>query len=194
MLSAVRIAQSFMKECIEIGDTVVDGTAGNGNDTLFLSSCVGENGKVIAIDIQEEAITSTKRMLEQHQRLNVQCIVADHSHIERELQEHRGRISCITFNLGYLPGATDHSIITTAQSTITALNACLELLNGKGCISVVAYRGHDHGQVEATAVEGWMKTLPANEWHVVSIMAINQSSLSPVVYFARRKETHSSMT
>ena len=40
------------------GDLVVDATAGNGHDTAFLAARVGEQGKVLAFDIQAEAIAS----------------------------------------------------------------------------------------------------------------------------------------
>jgi len=49
----------FVKE----GDTVVDATCGNGNDTAFLASLVGENGRVFGFDIQDKAIANTTKKL-----------------------------------------------------------------------------------------------------------------------------------
>lgn len=37
------------------GDTVVDATAGNGHDTVFLARLAGPSGQVHAFDVQEEA-------------------------------------------------------------------------------------------------------------------------------------------
>ncbi|MBM4174014.1 MAG: methyltransferase domain-containing protein [Ignavibacteria bacterium] len=187
MITSVRLAHLLLKECIHNGDIVIDATAGNGYDTLFLSDCVGDAGTVIAIDIQAEAINATRQVMELHQRSNALYILGDHAAMNDALKEYEGNIAGISFNLGYLPGAIDHTIITKSSSTISALNACLTLLHEQGCISVIAYRGHDHGLEEAHAVEQWMHALPSQEWHVVSISAINQSSTSPVVYFARKK-------
>lgn len=187
MITSVRLAHLLLKECIHNGDIMIDATAGNGHDTLFLSDCVGDKGTVIAIDIQAEAINATRQVMELHQRSNALYILGDHAAMNDTLKEYEGNIAGITFNLGYLPGAIDHTIITKSSSTISALNACLTLLHEQGCISVIAYRGHDHGLEEAHAVEQWMHALPSQEWHVVSISAINQSSTSPVVYFARKK-------
>jgi predicted methyltransferase len=41
--------------CVQVlrpGDTVVDATAGNGQDTLFLAEAVGPTGTVYALDVQ----------------------------------------------------------------------------------------------------------------------------------------------
>jgi len=187
MITSVHLAHLLLKECIHNGDIVIDATAGNGYDTLFLSDCVGDAGTVIAIDIQAEAINATRQVMELHQRSNALYILGDHAAMNDALKEYEGNIAGISFNLGYLPGAIDHTIITKSSSTISALNACLTLLHEQGCISVIAYRGHDHGLEEAHAVEQWMHALPSQEWHVVSISAINQSTTSPVVYFARKK-------
>ncbi len=39
-------------QVVQAGDTVVDATAGNGHDTLFLAKLVGPSGAVYAIDVQ----------------------------------------------------------------------------------------------------------------------------------------------
>jgi len=41
----------------------VDATCGNGNDTAFLASLVGENGRVFGFDIQDKAIANTTKKL-----------------------------------------------------------------------------------------------------------------------------------
>lgn len=187
MKSAVKISHLFMFDTISIGDIVIDATAGNGHDTVFMAECVGNEGAVIALDKQEEAIIATQHLLKQHDIMNVNCMLADHADMEILLQPFRQRVSCISFNLGYLPGSADRSIITNAQTTIKALNACLPLLNYRGAISVIAYRGHEHGLDESLAVDDWMSSLPTHEWHVTRTEAINQSAIAPIVYFAEKK-------
>ena len=49
------------------GDLCIDATAGNGNDTLFLCELVGECGRVLAFDIQKEAVENTKKRILEHQ-------------------------------------------------------------------------------------------------------------------------------
>ncbi len=187
MKSAVKISHLFMLDSICVGDIVIDATAGNGHDTLFLAECVDSEGYVIALDTQEEAIQSTKTLLQKHGKQHVNCIVADHAEMDNFLEQFKNRVSCVCFNLGYLPGSSNKSIITNAQSTMRALNASLNLLNYRGGISVIAYRGHEHGLEEALAVEDWMRALPTNEWHVTRTEPINQSNSAPIVYFAERK-------
>ena len=187
MKSAVKISHLFMRDSMCIGDIVIDATAGNGHDTLFMAECVGSEGTVIAIDKQEEAIQSTQALMLQHDIHNVNSMIANHADLEILLQPFSQRVSCISFNLGYLPGSSDRSIITNAQSTIKALHACLPLLNYRGALSVIAYRGHEHGPDEAQAVDDWMRSLPTKEWHVSRIEAINQSAIAPIVYFAEKK-------
>ena len=38
----------------------LDGTAGNGFDTCFLAELVGKDGRVVAMDLQEDAIQITR--------------------------------------------------------------------------------------------------------------------------------------
>ena len=49
----------FIKEQVSPGDLCIDATMGNGNDTLLLSTLCGEKGRVLAFDIQEQALKST---------------------------------------------------------------------------------------------------------------------------------------
>ena len=53
----------FIKEQVAPGDLCIDATMGNGNDTLLLSTLCGEKGRVLAFDIQEQALKSTKKRL-----------------------------------------------------------------------------------------------------------------------------------
>ena len=62
--SVTRLAHSIVRRTIQPGDTVIDATAGNGHDTVFLARCTGPSGHVIAIDIQDAAIQSTRARLE----------------------------------------------------------------------------------------------------------------------------------
>jgi len=50
----LQYAQQLLKATVEEGDTVVDATAGNGHDTLFLAQLVGDSGQVYAFDVQKK--------------------------------------------------------------------------------------------------------------------------------------------
>ena len=46
------VAQEAWQEFVQKGDTVVDATAGNGGDTVWLAKAVGPHGKIYAFDKQ----------------------------------------------------------------------------------------------------------------------------------------------
>ena len=54
------LAHTILREAIRPGDTVIDATAGNGHDTVFLAEIVGSNGRVLAFDIQASAIEAAR--------------------------------------------------------------------------------------------------------------------------------------
>ena len=54
-LSLLELAHASIDRAVTPGSLVVDATAGNGNDTLFLARLVGQAGLVLAFDIQPEA-------------------------------------------------------------------------------------------------------------------------------------------
>ena len=71
-LTAVRWAQVILDTRLQPGDVVVDATAGNGHDTLFLAKRVLPGGQVFAFDIQAEAIRQTEiRLREAQVEVNV---------------------------------------------------------------------------------------------------------------------------
>ena len=93
----------FIREQVQPGDICIDATMGNGNDTLLLSSLCGKDGHVFAFDIQEEALINTrKRLMEADAPQNYTLLLESHTNIEHYVDP--GTVSCITFNLGYLPG------------------------------------------------------------------------------------------
>ncbi|BCX46383.1 rRNA methylase [Haloferula helveola] len=150
-----QLAHEVIAAAVGPGDTVVDATAGNGHDTLFLARLVGQGGKVVAFDIQEEAVESTRRRLgdagmEGHVTLHRESHTAMTSRLEP------GAAAAVMFNLGYLPGG-DHALITEAGETIEALEAAMTVLRPGGLITVVCYPGHAGGDDEAAAVVGWAK-------------------------------------
>ena len=167
------------------GDQAIDATAGNGYDTLFLAEQVGPSGKVIAIDIQDCAIQSTRERLESASLVDrVRLVPDDHAVALKKLTaSNRGNVAAITFNLGYLPGS-DKSIQTRAESTEEALAASIQLLSPGGYLCVTAYRGHSGGTSEAEAVETFMRNAKT-EGHTVDYYEPESSNSPPVLWILR---------
>ena len=168
------------------GDLAIDATAGNGYDTLFLAEQVGLSGKVIAIDIQDCAIRSTREKLESAGLIDrVRLVCEDHATALRELMVNdREKIAAITFNLGYLPGS-DKSIQTNAESTDVALAASIQLLSPGGYLCVTAYRGHSGGIAEAETVGAFMRKFQT-EGHAVDCHEPESSNSPPILWLLKK--------
>lgn len=152
-------AQRIIGERVAPGDFVIDATAGNGHDTIFLAEQVGEQGMVYAIDIQASAIEQVRhRLSERHLLDRVRLSISDHRYIEQIVApEHQGRIACAVFNLGYLPFG-DKTITTTQASTLAALDGVSSLLRSNSLMTILAYVGHPGGREESQAVKDWLNS------------------------------------
>lgn len=137
------------------GDLAIDATAGNGHDTVFLAKLVGETGKVIAFDLQEQAIASTRERLATENLLDRVTLVHG-SHTTIAAHATPGSVAAVMFNLGYLPGG-DHTVITRTNETLHALDVALHTLKPGGILTIVCYPGHEGGDKESAAVVEWGK-------------------------------------
>jgi predicted methyltransferase len=151
-------AQRILGDRIVQGDIVIDATAGNGHDTVFLADKVGEQGLVYAIDIQASAIELVRLRLAERELLpRVMLHHSDHKHIKQIVApEHHGAVKCAVFNLGYLP-LGDKSITTTHASSVAAIDGAASLLKPNGLITILAYVGHPGGREETQAVRVWIE-------------------------------------
>ena len=97
----------------EEGGYYIDATMGKGNDTLFLCELAGEKGKVLAFDIQQEALDVTKELLKTHgKEMQAELILDGHEHMDRYAGKESADVIC--FNFGYLPGG-NHNLATTGN-------------------------------------------------------------------------------
>lgn len=168
----------FIRDHVESGDICIDATAGNGYDTLALCEAVGEEGRVIAFDIQEEAVRSTKERLEQHHLLHRAELVLD-SHVNMKQYAEKESVSCITFNFGYLPGG-DHNLSTKKDTSIQAIQEGLELLKKGGMMSLCIYSGGDTGFEERDAILEFLKALDNKKYLVIVSRYYNRPNDPPV--------------
>ena len=95
-------------------------------------------------------------------------------------------VSCIVFNLGYLPRAK-HQIITKADTTLEAIKKGLELLKPNGVMSIAIYSGHEGGMEEKNEVYKYTETLDQNYFNVLCTKFINQINNPPELIVNREK-------
>ncbi len=158
--SLTTLAHALIAEVIAPGDTVLDGTMGNGHDTAFLVNRVRPGGTVWALDIQAEALAATRRRLDDIHDCRVELRLMGH---EEFPALDTGPLRAAMFNLGYLPGA-DHGRTTRPATTCAALDAVRARLVPGGRCTVMAYTGHPGGAEETQQVAAWCQTLPSGEW------------------------------
>lgn len=170
--------QEQLKSMVTSPELCVDATAGTGQDTEFLCRFCKDQGKVIALDIQKEAIKMTRERLEEAHLDSEATLIHDgHEHMDRYIKEES--VDLIMFNLGYLPGG-DHRKATRAETTITALEKGLRLLKKGGVISVMIYSGKDSGFKERDAVLAFLKTLDHRQYTVMLHSFYNKPNHPPI--------------
>lgn len=170
----------FVSSHIKKGSICVDATAGNGNDTLFLCQKTGENGKVIALDIQPKAVENTKRYLESNNIGNAKVILDSHSNMGKYVQIES--VDCILFNLGYLPGS-DHGLSTKGSTTVEAIEQGLLCLKKDGVIGLCIYSGGDSGFEERDCILSYLKKLDNRKYLVLVTQYYNRPNNPPIPAF-----------
>ncbi|MGL5312722.1 MAG: class I SAM-dependent methyltransferase [Peptostreptococcaceae bacterium] len=181
------INKLYLEQIINEGDIVVDATMGNGYDTKYLAEKVGPNGAVYAFDVQEEAIKSTKKKLEKADLLDrVNLILDGHENMDMYVKE---EVSCVLFNLGYLPRAK-HQVITVPETTLKALEHSLNLLKPHGVVSIAIYTGHPGGMEEKNSVYEFVKNLSQDEFNVLECGFINQINNPPQLVLIEKKKEY----
>lgn len=171
----------FIRAHVQEGDLCIDATAGNGYDTLFLAELVGTVGKVIAFDIQEQAVQETRRKLEEcGYSKRTEVLLESHVHMGDYAGEHT--VSCITFNFGYLPGG-DHALATKADTSVQAIGEGLRLLKKGGLMSLCIYSGGDSGFEEKEQILAYLKELDPKKYLVIVSEYYNRPNHPPVPAF-----------
>lgn len=183
--NTAKFAMSITADYINKGDTAVDATVGNGNDTLTLSRLVGETGKVYGFDIQPLALMRASEFLMQNEAPSeIELVYNGHEEMDRHISE---EVSAIVFNLGYLPSG-EKQITTTADTTITALNKAIDMIKADGIVTVVMYPGHPAGKIEKDKVLEWGNSLDKGIYHCAYISMINQPENAPCIMLVTKKK------
>ncbi|MCQ2414162.1 MAG: hypothetical protein MJ082_05150 [Clostridia bacterium] len=171
MVDLIGLHKHFILQHLGAGEVAVDFTMGNGNDTLFLSKTVGENGKVYAFDIQEDALTSTRAHLEAENAPQNYTLICDSHHRVKDYVKEP--IKAGMFNLGYLPGSGRKAVTTMRETTMPAVEAAIDLLLPDGVLLIAIYPGHAEGAAEGDMLREYFKTLSrfkicASEFHILN--------------------------
>ncbi len=179
-----RLAWMILREAIREGDLAIDATAGNGHDTAFLAQCVGPGGKVIAFDIQPEAIESARSRVG---AAGFAGRVVFHTLSHARMRGHVAAESAavVMFNLGYLPGG-DHALATSPEETSAALVAAASSLRPGGVLSVVCYPGHPGGNNEAEAAGALLTNWTADGWRVAKYAMSGTRRPAPFLLIAAK--------
>lgn len=178
------LVHTLLGEFIRPGDWVIDATAGNGYDTLFLAGCVGESGKVLAFDIQSAAIVSAReRVTLAGLGARVDFFQECHSKLAVHVAE--GAVAVVMFNLGYLPGE-DHELTTEPELTRAAMAAAAKVLRPGGILSVICYPGHAVGAIEAESVEERLREWAGQGWRVARYGALGTRRPAPFLLLASK--------
>jgi predicted methyltransferase len=185
--SILESARSLIARALPTGGIAVDGTVGNGHDTLFLAERVGERGMVYGFDIQEEALASARRRLEEAGCFErVRLFLRGHEEMDEVLPpELKGRVHAAMFNLGYLPHGNP-AIITRPDTTVQALTHALEWLAPGGMLTAVLYTGHPGGQEEAEQVLAWAGSLSPKLCQVMWQQLVNRRQAPSLLAVEKR--------
>lgn len=177
-MNAVYLVHEVIRSKVKRGDICVDATAGRGNDAAFLCELAG-SGNVTAFDIQEEALVSTRELLDK-KGLDARLILDSHANMDRYFEE--GSVSLIVFNLGYLPKG-DHSVFTHFESTREAIEKGLKLLKSGGLMCVSVYYGGDSGYEERDALLPYLQSLDDGKYRVIMASFYNWKKDPPIPFF-----------
>ena len=176
LLPALAFARQLIEGRLKNGGRALDGTAGNGRDTLFLAQLVGGNGKVWAFDIQAQALSNTAGLLRENGvEERVELIAASHADLADYVRE---PLDAAMFNFGYLPDG-DKTVTTKADSSVRAMQAAAALLAEGGLLTAVVDSGPPAGRAEAAAIEQWAAALPQEQYQVLHYRFTNQRNYPP---------------
>ena len=177
------MAHTLWRAVMRPGDTVVDATMGNGWDTVALARILADldaspagdaskPGRVVAFDVQEDALTSTRARVREaltpDQASRVDLVLKSHERMEEHVRVpgvnafddddddsgmETDAVGVVCFNLGYLPGPTaDKEVRTRRTTTVSAVASGVRVLRPGGVLTVVGYTGHEGGWEEVEAV------------------------------------------
>ena len=147
-LNTLSMVHEFLKQHVAPGAFCIDATAGKGRDTALLCRLAGEGGRVLAFDIQPEAIAQTKALLSA-EGLTADVILDSHANMEQYAAPQT--VDCVVLNFGRLPGG-DPAVFTRAETSVEAIGAGARSLKPGGVMAIALYYVKENGGGERDAV------------------------------------------
>lgn len=184
MVNLTELHKHFILEHLRKGEVAADFTMGNGNDTLFLSKTVGEEGRVYAFDIQEEALISTEKFLKENNAPENYTLICASHHLAKEYIKEP--IKAGMFNLGYLPRSGRKQVTTLRETTMPAVEAAIDLLADDGVLIIAIYPGHEEGALEGDMLREYFGTLSRFKICASEFRILN-SPTSPYFFLVEKK-------
>ena len=178
-LNTLALSHEFLERSLHPGAFCIDATAGKARDTALLCRLAGPSGRVLAFDIQQEALEQTEALLEK-EGLRAELHLDSHAHLKDYAEAES--VDCVVFNLGRLPGG-DPKIFTRAESTLAAIDGALALLKVGGVLSISLYYGGENGYEERDAVLEHLKTLDDRRYSVLLCDWANRRGDPPMPIF-----------
>lgn len=170
--NALKLSHEYIKANVNPTDITVDATMGRGRDTLLLCQL---SKKVFAFDIQEEALASTRLLLEENGCNNASLILDSHHNLKSYVESAK----CVVFNFGFLPGG-DHKIFSHGETSIKAVKAALDIIDIDGFVSICSYYGGDTGFEERDSLLTFLETLDAKKYTVMLHSFHNRPNCPPL--------------
>ena len=175
-LNTLGVVHEFLKQNVREGAFCIDATAGKGRDTALLCRLAGEIGRVLAFDIQQDAVDQTRQLLAA-EGLKAEVFLDSHANMEQYAEA--GTVDAIVFNFGRLPGG-DPKIFTVAASSVKAIETGLRLLKVGGIMAIALYYGKENGYDEKHAIEQYLKTVDDKRFTVLSCEWTNRKGEPPL--------------
>ena len=160
----------------------LDATCGMGNDTLFISNLIKDNGHIDSYDIQEVAISETNKKLIENNISNVTLHLDSHENIDASLYD------LAIFNLGYLP-TCDKSITTKKETTMIAIEKLVkEIENNPNLLIIIClYPGHQEGKIESDYIDHYAYNLDSRKYLVCKYLNYNRPSSPYIITLSKTK-------
>lgn len=178
-MNTLDVVHDFLRRQVKPGAFCIDATAGKGRDTALLCRLVGPEGRVLAFDVQQDAVDQTRALLDA-EGLTAEVVLDSHANMARYAAPES--VDCIVFNFGRLPGG-DPKIFTTASSSIPAIDAGLTLLRPGGVMALALYYGKENGYDEKNAVLQHLKWLNDRSFTVLACDWLNRKHDPPLPIF-----------
>lgn len=178
-MNTLDVVHDFLRRQVKPGAFCIDATAGKGRDTALLCRLAGESGRVIAFDVQQDAVDQTRALLAA-EGLQAEVVLDSHANMARYAAPES--VDCIVFNFGRLPGGDPH-IFTTADTSLPAIDAGLSLLKPGGVMALAIYYGKENGYDEKNAIFEHLKSLNDRAFTVLACDWLNRKNDPPLPIF-----------